>query len=96
MGCQNNYIMIKFEKIPKKNRSQWDTQKEPVPMGQKGTERKEKMQEKYTWNLKDIFKTEDDFEEEIKELNSILEEIKKYKGKLSQSSQNIYECYKNY
>ena len=54
------------------------------------------MQEKYTWNLKDIFKTEDDFEEEIKELNSTLEEIKKYTGKLSQSSQNIYECYKNY
>lgn len=54
------------------------------------------MQEKYTWNLTDIFQTKEDFENEIKKLNNTLEEIKTYQGKLSQSSQNIYECYKNY
>lgn len=54
------------------------------------------MEEKYTWNLTDIFKTKEDFEKEIQNLNITLESIKTYKGKLAESSQNIYECYKNY
>ena len=54
------------------------------------------MEEKYTWNLTDIFKTKEEFEKEIGELNRTLENVKIYKGKLAESSQNIYECYKNY
>ena len=54
------------------------------------------MEEKYTWNLTDIFKTKEDFEKEIQNLNITLESIKTYKGKLAESSQNIYECYNNY
>ena len=33
------------------------------------------MQEKYTWNLKDIFETEEDFENEIKKLNENLKNV---------------------
>ena len=54
------------------------------------------MEEKYTWNLKDIFKTKEEFEKEIEKLNSRLNVIKTYQGKLANNSQNIYECYKNY
>ena len=54
------------------------------------------MEEKYTWNLKDIFKTKEEFEKEIEKLNGTLKVIKAYQGKLAESSQNIYECYKNY
>ena len=54
------------------------------------------MEEKYTWNLTDIFRTEKDFENEIKSLHSILEDIKTYQGKLDKSSNNIFECYKKY
>lgn len=54
------------------------------------------MDEKYTWNLTDIFKTNEDFEKEIEQLSKTLEIIKKYQGKLAESSQNIYECYKHY
>ena len=54
------------------------------------------MEEKYTWNLTDIFRTEKDFENEIKSLHSILEDIKTYQGKLDKSSNYIFECYKKY
>ena len=54
------------------------------------------MEEKYTWNLTDIFKTKEEFEKEIEKLNKILNEIKTYQGKLSNSSENIYQCYRNY
>ncbi len=54
------------------------------------------MEEKYTWNLKDIFQTKEELKKEIENLNSRLNIIKTYQGKLAESSQNIYECYKNY
>lgn len=54
------------------------------------------MEEKYTWNLKDIFQTKEEFKKEIENLNSRLNIIKTYQGKLAEGSQNIYECYKNY
>ena len=54
------------------------------------------MNKKYQWNLTDIFKTKDDFESEIAILQDTLEQIENYKGKLEQSSQNIYKCYQLY
>ena len=54
------------------------------------------MQEKYTWNLKDIFETEEDFENEIKKLKENLKDVSLYQGKLAKSSENIYKCYMSY
>ena len=54
------------------------------------------MEEKYTWDLTDIFKTEDEFEEEVRKLQEKLEQIKGYQGKLKVSSENIYNCYNLY
>ena len=54
------------------------------------------MQEQYTWDLTDIFKTKEDFEKEIVSLNTKLEEIKNYQGKLKDSSENLYQLYNTY
>ena len=51
------------------------------------------MEEKYTWNLTDIFKTEEEFENEIIDFKKKLESLKNFQGKLKNSSKNIYDCY---
>ena len=54
------------------------------------------MENKYNWNLKDIYKTEEEFQDEKNLIQNKLKEIEKYKGNLSKSSENIYNCYKLY
>lgn len=49
---------------------------------------------KYKWNLKDIFESEEEFSKEKNEIISILEKIKTYQGKLCDTSENLYSCYK--
>ena len=51
---------------------------------------------KTEWNLTDIYKTEADFREDIKAFYSKMEEIKAFKGTLSQGEDEIYNCYKTY
>lgn len=51
---------------------------------------------KYNWNLKDLFKDIEEFNKEKKEIQNILEEIKKYQGKLCDTSDNLYNCYRLY
>lgn len=53
------------------------------------------MQNEFEWNLTEIFKNEEELEKAIHELYSYLDKIKTYKGKLSESVDQIYECYKN-
>lgn len=48
------------------------------------------------WNLKDIYKTENDFYKEKDKLQEKLTKITEFKGKLNESSKNIYNCYKLY
>ena len=57
---------------------------------------KKTVQEKYTWNLTDIFKNEEEFDKEVSKFKQKLEKIKKFQGKLSSSSENIYNCYNLY
>ena len=54
------------------------------------------MENKYEWNLSDIYKSKEDFEKDKESLNKKLEEIVKYKGSLEDSSDNIYNYYKLY
>ena len=54
------------------------------------------MQEKSTWNLKDIFKNEEEFYQTQSEIKNKLQSIKKLKGTLAESSENLYMCYKIY
>ena len=48
------------------------------------------------WNLNDIFKTEEEFKNAEKQILEKLKIISEYKGKLEESPENLYECYKNY
>lgn len=54
------------------------------------------MEEKYNWNLQDIFENEEQFKKEKSEITDILEKIKKYQGTLCNTSDNLYNCYKLY
>lgn len=52
------------------------------------------MENKFEWKFTDIYKTKEDYKENIKKVKEKLEEIVQYKGKLKDSSENIYKCYK--
>ena len=53
-------------------------------------------EQKYNWNLKDIFKNIEEFNKEKQEIQNILKEIKTYQGKLCETSDNLYNCYRLY
>jgi len=54
------------------------------------------MENKFEWKFTDIYKTKEDYKEDIKKVKEKLEEIVQYKGKLKDLSENIYKCYKIY
>ena len=54
------------------------------------------MEEKYNWNLKEIFTSKEDFEKTKMAMLEELEEISKFKGNLCESSNSLYQCYKIY
>ena len=54
------------------------------------------MEEKYNWNLKEIFESKEDFEKTKMTMLEELEEISKFKGNLCESSNSLYQCYKIY
>lgn len=54
------------------------------------------MNNEFKWNLEDIYLNNDIFESDISKIYETLKKINEYKEKLSNSSYNIYECYKNY
>ena len=49
-----------------------------------------------SWNLKDIYETEDDFYKAQEEIKNKLSKIQEYKGHLAESADNLYNCYKCY
>ena len=54
------------------------------------------MEKQYNWNLQDIFENEEQFKKEKCEITNILEKIKLYQGRLCNTSDNLYNCYKLY
>ncbi len=48
------------------------------------------------WNLEDIFKTKEEFNDAKKQILNKLKEIGKYKGRLGESADNLYNCYRLY
>lgn len=54
------------------------------------------MEAKYNWNLKEIFENREEFDKTKKELEDDLNKINNYQGKLCDSSDNLYNCYKLY
>ena len=51
---------------------------------------------RYNWNLKDIYQNIEDFNKEKKEIQDILKQIKEYEGKICETSENLYNCYRLY
>ena len=56
----------------------------------------ETKEQKYNWNLQDIFKNQEEFNKEKLEIQNILKEIKTYQEKLCDTSDNLYNCYRLY
>ena len=54
------------------------------------------MNNKYKWNLKDIYENEADLEKAKNEIYELLKQIEQYKGTLNEASNKIYECYRIY
>ena len=54
------------------------------------------MEEKYNWNLQEIFENEEQFKKEKEEITNILEKIKTYQGTLCATSDSLYNFYKLY
>lgn len=53
-------------------------------------------EEKYNWNLTDIFKNKEEFEETKQAIFNDLEKIKQKQGHLCDSAENLYNTYKIY
>ena len=54
------------------------------------------MDEKYNWKLTDIFKNDEEFNNSKNIIEDKLNKIEEYKGKLCDSAENLYNCYKLY
>jgi len=54
------------------------------------------MNNKYEWDLTEIFKNEQEFDKSKNELYKILDEIAKFQGKLCMSANNLFTVYKLY
>lgn len=52
------------------------------------------MENKYNWDLTEIFKNAEILENSVNELYNLIEEIKQFKGKLSNSVDELFNCYK--
>ncbi|WP_102347327.1 oligoendopeptidase F [Bacillus sp. Marseille-P3661] len=45
-----------------------------------------------TWRLEDIFQTDQDWEQEFKEIKSLIPSIEEFKGKLAESAETLYKA----
>ncbi len=55
---------------------------------------RKEIEEKYKWNLSDIYKSDEDWENDFKWVSSRLPEYSKYIGKLSKDADTLYACLK--
>jgi oligoendopeptidase F len=54
----------------------------------------DQIEEQYTWNLKDIYESEDLWEKDFLEIEKTLPEYQKFVGKVGASAQNLYDLLK--
>ncbi|TMW72934.1 oligoendopeptidase F [Alteribacter natronophilus] len=54
--------------------------------------KREEIPEELTWNLEDIFETDDKWEESFQEVKDMLPKMKEYKGHLGDSADKLYEA----
>ena len=51
------------------------------------------MENKYCWNLKDIYESNKELENDFIKVEELLEKLQTLKGNLGKSSNNLFECY---
>jgi len=59
----------------------------------KGIPTRDSIEEKYKWNLKDLYLSDDAWEKDIEKVNQLIEKSKEYAGKLASSSEIMYACF---
>ncbi|MFB5661408.1 oligoendopeptidase F [Alteribacillus sp. HJP-4] len=52
--------------------------------------KRDEVEEQYTWDLEDIFSTDEEWEKEFRAIKETLPELKNYHGKLDQSANTLY------
>lgn len=57
---------------------------------------REEVNEKDKWDLTKIFKNEDEFYNSFKNINLLIDDVTKFKGKIMESSSSLLDFYKNY
>lgn len=57
--------------------------------------KREEIDQKYKWNLEDIYESVNKWEEDFKNISKNIESIIKYKGTLKESADNLLECLKS-
>ncbi|MGY0692694.1 oligoendopeptidase F [Virgibacillus sp. FSP13] len=62
--------------------------------GTKELPKRSEIPEERKWKLEDIFATDDVWEEELQRLKNDIPKVEEYKGKLSESAQNLYDLLK--
>lgn len=60
-----------------------------------GTKNREEIDTIYKWNLEDMFKDKEEFELNYSSVNSLLDKVVSYKGHIMDSSESLYNFYKN-
>ena len=53
---------------------------------------RDKIADKYKWDVTDLYKTEADWQAKKAELEAKLDGFEQYKGKLAESADNLYNC----
>ncbi|UCZ51950.1 oligoendopeptidase F [Bacillus shivajii] len=54
--------------------------------------KRDEIPKELTWDLEDIYATDDDWEKEFQEIKDMLPKLKEFKGKLGESSKTLYEA----
>ena len=52
--------------------------------------------EKYKWNLQDVYKSIDDWKADYNKINSLIDEVEKYKGKLGENAETFNNALNSY
>ena len=60
-----------------------------------GIKNREEIDTIYKWNLEDMFKDKEEFELKYSSVNSLLDKVVSYKGHIMDSSESLYNFYKD-
>lgn len=60
----------------------------------KALPKRDEIDDKYKWNIEDIYRRDSEWEEDFKKVRDLIGEVVKHKGQLAESSDKLLECLK--